>query len=130
MRFVNDRMFAFYRNRSFAGGKVLSLHTIGARTGEPRRTTVAYFKDGDRAWLVVASAAGTARNPSWLFNLARHPDDVEIEIGHERYRVTARTLEGAERAAAWERITREMPQFKDYETKTDRAIPVVRLSAI
>src|SRR4051794_9100758 len=87
MRFVNDRMFSFYRNRSFSGGKVLPLHTTGARTGEPRRTTVAYFDDGDRAWLVVASAAGTARNPSWLFNLARHPEDIEVEIGHERYKV-------------------------------------------
>ena len=57
-------------------------------------------------------------------------NDVEVEIGHQRYRVTARTLDAQERASAWERITREMPQFKGYETKTDREMPVVRLSAV
>jgi deazaflavin-dependent oxidoreductase (nitroreductase family) len=130
MRFVNDRMFSFYRNRSFRGGQVLSLHTIGARSGEPRRSTVAYLSDGDRAWLVVASGGGTANHPAWFFNLAGHPDDVAVEIGHQRFKVKARTLEAQERADALNRITSAMPTFKDYEIKTDREIPVVRLSAV
>jgi deazaflavin-dependent oxidoreductase (nitroreductase family) len=130
MRFFNDLAFSYFRNRPFRGGKVLSLHTIGARSGEPRRSTVAYLQDSPSTWLIVASGGGTATHPAWLFNLAAHPDQVSIEIGSRTIAVRAETLSGAERDQAWQRLTQPMPMFKDYETKTDREIPVVRLTAL
>ena len=129
MRLLNDVMFRLYRNRRFRGAHLLSLTTIGARSGQPRRTTVAYFPDGDDAWLVVASAGGTATHPAWLFNLARHPDQVWVELGHRKLKVRAETLKGDERARAWRRITAQAPGFASYETSTDREIPVIRLTA-
>jgi deazaflavin-dependent oxidoreductase (nitroreductase family) len=130
VRFFDDTSFRYFRNRPFRGGRVLSLHTIGARSGEPRRSTVAFFPDGNNTWLIVASGGGTATHPAWFFNLARHPDNVEIEIERRIYKVRAETLAPRERTEAWQRITRQMPFFKDYESKTDREIPVVRLTAL
>jgi deazaflavin-dependent oxidoreductase (nitroreductase family) len=111
------------------GRPLLHLHTVGAKTGQPRTAVVMSFPDGDGAWLVVASKGGTAENPAWLHNLAAHPDRVEIEVAGRRTAATPSTLEGPERDAAWARITAEQPQFAGYEQKTDRQIPVVRLTA-
>jgi deazaflavin-dependent oxidoreductase (nitroreductase family) len=130
MRLGNDLMFSYFRNRPFRGGKVLSLHTVGAKSGQARRNTVAYLQESPSSWLVIASGGGTATHPAWLHNLAAHPDHVEVEIGSKTLAVRAQTLTGEERAAAWNRITSVMPVFKGYETKTDREIPVVRLTAV
>ena len=78
------------------------------------------FPEGDDAWLIVASRNGAAAHPAWLYNLAAHPDQVEIEFERRKTAVTPQTLTGEERAAAWERITRERPNFAGYEEKTDR----------
>jgi deazaflavin-dependent oxidoreductase (nitroreductase family) len=129
MQLMNDTVFRLFRNRRFAGNRILSLTTVGARSGQTRRNNVAYFDDGDDAWLVVGSAGGAATHPAWVFNLARHPDQVWIEIGQRKVRVTPRSLTGQERADAWRRIIAESPGFASYETRTDREIPVIRLTA-
>jgi deazaflavin-dependent oxidoreductase (nitroreductase family) len=112
-----------------SGRPLLYLTTVGAKSGRPRTAVVMPFPEGDDAWLIVASANGAAGHPAWLYNLAAHPDQVEIEVGGRNTAVTPRTLTGEERAVAWERITRERPNFAGYTQKTDREIPVVRLVA-
>jgi deazaflavin-dependent oxidoreductase (nitroreductase family) len=112
-----------------AGQPLLYLQTIGAKSGEPRTSVVMAFTEGNDAWLIVASRGGTAGHPSWLYNLAAHPDRIEIEVEGRRTAVSAETLTGEERAAAWERITTAQPRFAGYQDKTDREIPVVRLHA-
>jgi deazaflavin-dependent oxidoreductase (nitroreductase family) len=112
-----------------SGRPLLYLTTVGAKSGQPRTAVVMPFPEGDGAWLIVASANGAARHPAWLHNLAAHPDRVEIELEGRKTAVTPQTLSGEERATAWERITRERPSFAEYELKTDRDIPVVRLVA-
>jgi deazaflavin-dependent oxidoreductase (nitroreductase family) len=127
--FFNNLSFRFFRSRPFRGAPgVLSLSTVGAKSGKPRRATVSYFKDGDQAWLIVASAGGASWHPAWLYNLARHPDQVWVEIGSKRFKVKPELLTGERRAEAWQRITTQAPGFKAYETSTDREIPVVRLT--
>jgi deazaflavin-dependent oxidoreductase (nitroreductase family) len=106
---------------------------VGAKTGQKRETTVARFPDGEdadgeNAWLVVASAAGTARHPAWYHNMAAHPDQVWVEFGGRRMRVTPAQLTGDARAQAWQRITQQQPRYAGYAKKTDRVIPVIRLS--
>jgi deazaflavin-dependent oxidoreductase (nitroreductase family) len=115
---------------SKVGGRpLLYLSTVGAKSGERRAAVVMPFPEGDDAWLIVASRGGTADHPSWFYNLAAHPDQVEIETEGRKAAVTPQVLTGGERAAAWERITRERPNFAGYEEKTDREIPVIRLTA-
>jgi deazaflavin-dependent oxidoreductase (nitroreductase family) len=112
--------------RSRGGLYGLILETIGARSGEPRTAALGYLEEPD-SWLVIASLAGAARNPGWLYNLAKNPD-ATIELGDgSRIPVRAETLEGEELAAAWERIAVDAPEYAKYRLKTDREIPVVRL---
>jgi deazaflavin-dependent oxidoreductase (nitroreductase family) len=103
------------------------LTTLGSTSGVERSSTVASFPEGQGQWLVVASMGGAARHPSWYVNLAKNPDHVHLQVRGRRYRVRPASLHGAERAAAWKRITSEAPNFAEYQTKTDREIPVVRL---
>ncbi|MFI6070361.1 nitroreductase/quinone reductase family protein [Actinoplanes sp. NPDC051343] len=118
---------AMGRIRRSASGSLLVLTTIGRQSGEERQSPVRWF-GGDGEWLIVASAGGAAKNPAWYYNLKAHPDRVWIQIGREKKAVTAEQLHGAEYDAAWQRIAAEAPQFAGYRTKTDRLIPVVRLS--
>jgi deazaflavin-dependent oxidoreductase (nitroreductase family) len=112
-----------------SGRPLMYLSTVGARSGQRRTAVVMPFPDGDDAWLIVASRSGTADHPSWFYNLAKHPDQVDIEIEGRKTAVTPRTLTGSERSTAWERITRERPNFAAYREKTDRELPVIRLTA-
>ena len=113
----------------FQGQDLLYLTTVGAKTGQKRRSTVARFPDGEDAWLVVASAAGSAHHPAWYHNIAAHPDQVWIEFGGRQLRVTpTQTRRRRTRTHAWQRITQLQPRYAGYEQKTDRAIPVIRLS--
>jgi deazaflavin-dependent oxidoreductase (nitroreductase family) len=106
----------------------LVLTTVGSKSGLERTTPLAYFPD-DKSWLIVASFAGAAKNPSWYYNLAAHPDKVSIEFSGRRESVVAEQLHGAEREAAWRRITAASQRFADYQSKTDRELPVIRLTA-
>jgi deazaflavin-dependent oxidoreductase (nitroreductase family) len=110
------------------GMNLLVLTTVGRKSGQPRQTPLAWFPGPDGSWLVVASAGGAAANPAWYLNLAAHPDQVTVEQGGRKVAVTPQELHGAERAAAWERITAEAETFRRYEQATDRQIPVIRLA--
>jgi deazaflavin-dependent oxidoreductase (nitroreductase family) len=112
----------------FQGMDLLYLTTTGAKTGQKRQTAISRFPDGEDAWLVVASAGGSAHNPAWYHNIAAHPDQVWIEFGGQQMRVTPEQLAGEARAQAWQRITASQPRYAGYEQKTDRPIPVIRLS--
>src|SRR3954452_11451566 len=93
---------------SKVGGRpLLYLSTVGAKSGERRTAVVMPFPEGDDAWLIVASKGGAASHPSWFYNLAAHPDQVEVEFEGRTTRVTPQTLIGEERATAWQRITSE-----------------------
>ncbi len=112
----------------FMGMDLLYMTTVGAKSGEKRQSTVSRFPDRDGAWLIVASSGGSARHPAWYHNIAAHPDQVWIELGGQQHHVTAEQLEGDERAQAWQLITQGQPRYLGYQQKTDRLIPVIRLS--
>lgn len=109
----------------FAGIPLLLLHNRGAKSGEPRLNPVAYQQVGD-AFAVFASFNGAPQNPAWYHNLVAHPD-VEVEVGTERFPVTARVTTGAERTGIWEQQKADFPGFAEYEEKAGREIPVILL---
>jgi deazaflavin-dependent oxidoreductase (nitroreductase family) len=111
-----------------SGSTSLLLTTVGARSGQPRVASLRRFDEGDGRWLVVGSKGGSAAHPAWIYNLARNPDNVWVEVGRDRSKVTPEILQGDERTAAWNRVVAEAPQFAGYLEKTDRDIPVVRLT--
>lgn len=113
--------------RTQGGVDALMLETVGARSGKRRYAVLGYLAEGDDAWLVIASAAGAAWHPGWLYNLAAQPDATVEFKDRRRVDVHADSLEGEDLATAWERIGREAPEYPKYLTQTDREIPVVRL---
>ena len=113
----------------FMGFNALILTTVGRKSGAERTSPVGWFPGNDGSWLIVASAAGAVGNPAWYYNIAAHPDQVQIEIQGRKVAVTAEQIHGDERAEAWERIIAAAPRFAGYQQKTDRELPVIRLVA-
>ncbi|WP_328998097.1 nitroreductase family deazaflavin-dependent oxidoreductase [Kribbella sp. NBC_00709] len=114
------------RGGKFMGFDALILRTIGRKSGEERTTPVGWFPGADGSRLIVASAAGAPGNPAWYYNLAANPE-VRIDVDGETIEVRAEQLHGAERAEAWDLITAASPRFAEYQVKTDRELPVIKL---
>ncbi|SEO68926.1 nitroreductase/quinone reductase family protein [Amycolatopsis saalfeldensis] len=111
------------------GLRVLVLTTTGAKSGAERTTPVGYFPDEDGSWLIVASANGAAGNPGWYYNIGAHPDKVRAEVDGRTVTVAPQQLRGSERETVWKRITATAPRFAQYQEKTDRELPVIRLTS-
>jgi deazaflavin-dependent oxidoreductase (nitroreductase family) len=118
-----------HRMRVQGAGQLL-LATVGSKSGKTRRSPLGWFADGENAWLIVASAAGSAKHPAWYFNMARNPDKVWIDLGKRTLHVRPQSLKGAEREDAWQRIIAQAPGYAAYRTRTDREIPIVRLTLV
>jgi deazaflavin-dependent oxidoreductase (nitroreductase family) len=114
----------------FQGQNLLYLTTLGAKSGELRTNPVARFDDGGPGWIIVASAGGTARHPGWYHNIVANPDQVRAEVSGRTHRVTVDQLDGEPRDRAWAAVIAESPRFQGYTTKTDRVLPVLRLTPI
>ena len=109
----------------FAGAPLLLLISTGAKTGAQRTNPVMYLADGSRL-IVFASKGGAPTNPDWYHNLVAHPAAL-VEVGTDRFAVTARVLSGAERDELYERQSALYPGFAEYQAKTSRTIPVIAL---
>ena len=107
-------------------GRYLVLHTTGRRSGEPRQTPLSYTKDGD-AYVVIASDGGSPHHPDWYLNL-QHDPEAEVDVGGNRSRVHAETVTGDERDELWRRAVASYGGYAGYQARTERQIPVVRLS--
>lgn len=131
----NDQNIAQFRASggridSFGDAPVLLLSTIGAKSGIRRTSPMMYLadeRDSDRIF-VFASAAGADSNPAWYHNLIAHPDRVTVEIGVETMSATAHVLPEDERAQTYAIQAGRYPGFADYQTKTERLIPVFALN--
>jgi deazaflavin-dependent oxidoreductase (nitroreductase family) len=112
----------------FEGRPVLLLHTVGAKSGEPRIAPVVFSRDGER-YVIMASKGGAPTNPAWFANLMAHPE-VTVEADGDTFRARAVVAEGPERDRLWRAHTAQHPNFLDYEQKTTRVIPAISLERI
>lgn len=110
------------------GVPTLLLTTRGRRSGKLRRTALIYGRDGDR-YVVVASQAGAPTNPAWYLNLTADPE-VQVQVGAERFTARARTASAQEKPELWRQMAGIWPAYDEYQTKTDRDIPVVLLERL
>jgi deazaflavin-dependent oxidoreductase (nitroreductase family) len=110
------------------GHRLLSLTTVGAKSGQEHTVYLSYFPNGPDAWLIVGSAGGSPKHPAWYINMARNPDKIWITLDGQKRRVAAESLNGQARETAFRRIVAEQDIYAGYEQKTDREIPVVRLT--
>ncbi|GGZ71738.1 nitroreductase family deazaflavin-dependent oxidoreductase [Streptomyces subrutilus] len=105
------------------GTQTLLLTTVGRVSGEPVRTPLIYG-EADGRYLIVASKGGDSAHPLWYRNLTEHPE-VRIQVGPEVIQGVARTATPEERAAYWPVMVGHWPAYDEYQTKTDREIPIV-----
>jgi deazaflavin-dependent oxidoreductase (nitroreductase family) len=106
---------------------VLELTTTGRKTGRPHTVVLTSpVRDGD-AIVVVASRGGDNHHPAWLLNLRDNPN-VDVAIGREPKRsMRARVADPDERARLWPQVVARYKGYGDYQTRTDREIPLVLL---
>ena len=105
------------------GTQALLLTTTGRKSGREIVQPLIYGEhDGD--YLVVASKGGAPQHPAWYLNLEADPD-VEIQVKGEKMPARARTATPEEKAELWPIMTKEWPDYDNYQRKTDRDIPLV-----
>lgn len=105
------------------GMPVVVVTMIGAKSGKVRKIPVMRVEH-DGSYAVVASLGGAPKNPVWYSNLIAHPQ-VEIQDGPAKATYSVREITGDEYAVWWERAVAAYPDYADYQTKTDRVIPVL-----
>jgi deazaflavin-dependent oxidoreductase (nitroreductase family) len=134
----NDKIIKEFRENNgavgghFAGAHLLLLTTIGAKSGEKRTSPMMYFPNGDTR-IVVASKAGADTHPHWYHNLMKNGEvhvEASVEGGIEEYDAVASPMPENLRAPKYAEIGASNPGFAEYQTKTDRKIPLVVLNRV
>jgi len=108
------------------GAHLLILTTKGRKSGVERDTPLFFFRDGAN-FIIIASAGGAAKHPTWWLNLQSNPA-AKIQAGASVISVTASEAVGEERQRLWAIIAENYKQFVGYQKRTTREIPVVVLA--
>jgi deazaflavin-dependent oxidoreductase (nitroreductase family) len=110
------------------GVPVIVITSMGSGSGKLRKNPVMRVEHEGK-YAAVASKGGAPEHPAWYRNLAEHPL-VEVQDATARGDFTARELSGDERAEWWDRAVAVWPDYADYQTKTEREIPVFVLEPV
>jgi deazaflavin-dependent oxidoreductase (nitroreductase family) len=111
----------------FEGAPMILIHHIGAKSGTERVTPLVYVPQPGGQMVIIASKAGAPTNPDWYHNLKANPK-VDVEVGTETFPVEAAEVESPEREEIWAQVVARNPGFGEYQEKTTRTIPVIRLT--
>ncbi len=121
--------------RVFTGGRTpisgaivpsLVLHTIGAKSGEPRRTELMYYPDGDEI-LITGSNFARDQHPAWTANLMANPL-AAVEVRVRRIEVVAVRVADEDVEATWLLLKRNWPGYRGYERTAGRSLRIFRLT--
>ncbi|WP_344782805.1 nitroreductase family deazaflavin-dependent oxidoreductase [Microbacterium kribbense] len=107
----------------------LTLHTIGAKSGQPRDVQLMYTPDGTGCAIVAGTNFAGPRHPAWTANLIAHPD-AEITVRGRILAVRATRVRGEDREAAWARIEVQWPNYRSYERESGRTVRLFRLRPV
>jgi len=105
------------------GLPIIIVSTRGAKSGVVRKLGLMRVEH-DGVYALVGSQGGAPTDPAWVHNLRAHPDQVTVQDGPEPWDGVAREITGEERATWWERSVAAFPNYAEYQTKTDREIPL------
>jgi deazaflavin-dependent oxidoreductase (nitroreductase family) len=104
------------------GVPTIVITSVGSGSGKLRKNPVMRVEH-DGLYAAVASKGGAPEHPAWYANLVNH-SLVEVQDGPAKGDFTARELEGDERQTWWDRAVEVWPDYAEYQTKTERQIPV------
>jgi deazaflavin-dependent oxidoreductase (nitroreductase family) len=112
-----------------AGMHHLILRTVGRRSGKEQKAALPYWVDPGGHRIVVASWAGAPTHPAWYLNLCDREKNPEVLVKVQRaaFWAQAQVLEGADYHRTWAALNRDRPFYDDYQSRTTRPIPLVRL---
>lgn len=115
---------------SAGGMPVLELTTTGRRSGQPRSVMLTSPVQEGSTLVIVASRGGDDVHPAWYHNLVADPQ-VEVALGGKaKQPMRARVATPDERARLWPQITAKYRNYAQYQTKTEREIPLVLLEPV
>jgi deazaflavin-dependent oxidoreductase (nitroreductase family) len=121
-----------YKTTLPGGGDItvpaLLLTTTGRKSGEKFVFPLFYGTEDGRRF-IVASKGGAPEHPGWYRNILANAD-VEVQVGATKVKARARTVEGEEHSRLWKKALEFWPPYAEYQTKTERKIPVVVLDPI
>ena len=106
----------------------LLVTTIGRKSGKPMTMPLIFGRHGPD-YVVVASKGGAPAHPAWYLNLEANPQ-VRVQVKAQKFAAQARTANAEERATLWPKMVEIYAPYAQYQTKTDRQIPVVILRPI
>ncbi|MCL7380700.1 nitroreductase family deazaflavin-dependent oxidoreductase [Streptomyces sp. 35G-GA-8] len=107
------------------GLPVIVLTTRGAKSGKIRKSPLMRVEH-EGVYAAVGSMGGAPKHPVWYHNLVADPR-AELQDGPERQDMIAREVTGDEKTLWWKRAVEAFPPYAEYQTKTDREIPVFLL---
>ena len=107
----------------------LLLHTIGAKSGQPRDVPLMYTPDGKGRAIVAGTNWADARHPAWTANLLTHPD-AEISVRGRRFAVRATVIPESVREATWARMEAQWPDYRSYERDSGRSARLFLLTPV
>jgi deazaflavin-dependent oxidoreductase (nitroreductase family) len=110
------------------GKGVVLLTMRGAKSGKIRKVPLMRVEHNGE-YAVVASLGGAPKHPVWYYNLKADPK-IQLQDGDATSEFVARELDGEERALWWDRSVEAWPDYADYQTKTDRILPVFVLEPV
>jgi F420H(2)-dependent quinone reductase len=105
------------------GLPIVVFTTRGAKTGKLRKHPLMRVEH-DGTYAMVASQGGAPTHPDWYYNLKADPEALMVQDGPEPFDARARELSGEEREIWWQRAVDAYPPYAQYQTRTDRLIPV------
>ncbi len=118
----------FTATRALAGIPVLTVETIGARSGRPHPVTLLAIQRGSE-YVLIATAFGSPHHPAWYHNLIARP-----EVLVTRNQITrpfrARVALGDEWQTCWDLAVAVYPGYAAYLQRARRTIPVLLLTPI
>ena len=109
------------------GFPTVVLTTTGRKSGDLRRNALIYGKDGDD-FILIASYGGRPTHPLWYLNLVADPSVTIRERADVISGVAETVPEGEERDRLWAQMVSIFPPYAEYQAKTERRIPVVRVT--
>jgi deazaflavin-dependent oxidoreductase (nitroreductase family) len=109
------------------GLPVIVVTTRGRHSGRLRKSPLMRVEHGGE-YALVASKGGAPAHPTWYHNLVADPLAVMIQDGPEPFDAQVRELSGTERDEWWQRAVAAYPPYAEYQTRTERQIPVMLAS--
>jgi deazaflavin-dependent oxidoreductase (nitroreductase family) len=112
-----------------SGQALVLLHTVGRKSKKEHKVPLPTWRDGGGHRIVVASFAGAPQHPAWFLNLRDRVDpEVLVRVRHGRFWSVPEILEDADYEQTWAQLTADRAWYNDYQAKTERRIPLVRLA--